>query len=80
MADPALDAATRSMPDGARHESAGWALASAREALAPVRELHKPVSAIWSRSHFACAACNQVWPCATALTCYTTEELSRDVE
>lgn len=79
MADPALDAVARSMPDGARHESAGWALAAVRDALSRVRELHQPlansVSALHPEPLCSCDGGN--WrECPTVLTCYTTEELN----
>lgn len=100
MADPAVEAARRrrrralvyrGVPDeeiAAGCEGAtGDEIAAAREALAPVREIHRPVvkhfhGLLGARTvcehcyHPAAFGVAGLWPCDTALTCYTTEELS----
>ena len=59
---------------------------AAREALKPIRELHKPARICPSLDHtnfdMTCPACESVcdqcsteWPCDTAHRCYSTEEL-----
>ena len=61
--------------------------AAAREALAPIRELHKPGTEAGYEDEPYCETCghydglsadftHQPWPCDTARLIYTTEELS----
>lgn len=89
MSDPAILAAQRAIdgPHGvaaARDEHAApLAVDAAREALAPIRDLHKP-SANHCDAHAndsACCAecieCGQLWPCDTARLIYTSEELNQ---
>lgn len=86
MTDPAGEAARRAW------ESEGWpvdelveerkdywlAVAAAREALAPLRKLHRMVSKRngWS-GHYEdiCIHCQDLWPCDTAKLVYPNEEL-----
>lgn len=94
--DPAVEAAQRywnrvdpqATPDQETH---GFAIASgaAREALAPFRELHKPIPMprmfgeprTPGSKRMACSACwtsaghRQTWPCDTARLIYREEEL-----
>lgn len=89
MSDPAVEAAER-----AERESGWWkssyaapwdrdyAIWSAREALAPIRELHQAgepfeddneyVRGIWVTN---CRECRDDWPCATARLVYSSDEL-----
>ncbi|QDF17175.1 hypothetical protein JZX82_gp80 [Gordonia phage William] len=52
---------------------------AAREALAPLRELHHREDLTWT----SCSECldpdgaPELWPCSTARLIYTTEELER---
>lgn len=67
--DPAVEAAQRARENdayGPTYEEV------AREALAPIRELHK--MAHWNTGH-VCDECDLLWPCDTARLIYTTEEL-----
>ncbi|AYB70746.1 hypothetical protein SEA_CLARKSON_7 [Mycobacterium phage Clarkson] len=87
MSDPAVEAARRVCPGTdsltalAIHRTAE---AGAREALKPIRELHRPR---WSNCINACCSgedcrlrdrvcehCEVDWPCDTAKLIYTTEE------
>ncbi|MGP3708512.1 hypothetical protein [Gordonia paraffinivorans] len=111
--DPAVDAAQRVTQPRGIPWAVGpgrYALHGAREALAPIRELHRPGHPVYTQGHGAdfedlcpdcrgkagvhecgcwgdydrdiyCATCRDekgrhaVWPCATALLVYTTDEL-----
>lgn len=96
MSDPAMEAARRAFADywpdqgdfEFAHSNEGrFGIDAAREALAPIRELHKP-SEWWNcinaccsgeecrnRSRY-CGTCDDSdWPCATARLIYTSEEL-----
>jgi len=98
MSDPAVEAAQRVNEeatysyavevDGITHEYAlkRVARAAAREALVPLRELHRPMDEDegrgphWPREY--CAACTHeddgvwmAWPCATARLIYSSAEL-----
>ena len=89
MSDPAMAAAMRAMKQRADNRIAQGAIA-AREALAPIRELHKPHRELewdgeWSDPH--CRTCaheqwgdlsHQPWPCDTAKLAYSSEELTND--
>lgn len=81
--DPAVAAAERVRCEGAYL----IAESAAREALAPVRELHSKADCDDAecgeecRYGFPmCAGCLEPWPCDTARLVYTTEELNRDGE
>ena len=89
--DPAVEAARRMMVK-ARLMEPEWtpspgAVGAAREALAPIRELHRPMTADeqvdswpgWIRGDL-CAECTSddtpaMWPCPTAKLAYPSEEL-----
>lgn len=80
--DPAVDAARRAW-DAAEEpfipmmslEQA--AIAAAREALAPIRALHR---AGWTGKprELLCSECMTAWPCDTARLVYTAEELREE--
>ena len=78
MSDPAIEAAQRAdeMCDDGAWIDGGRELSvtAAREALAPIRELHKP-SGDDCQCCTHCIECEQLWPCGTARLIYTTEEL-----
>lgn len=72
MTDPAVAAAERVTQPRGIPWAVGpgrYALHGAREALAPIRELHRPDDSA------VCAGCDMPWPCATAHLAYTTDEL-----
>lgn len=83
MSDPAIEAARRTLAawgeSETETESAATALTAAREALAPIRELHKPAMDTRTELHPepGCECGNGAdWrDCPTARLCYTTEEL-----
>lgn len=92
--DPAIAAAQRAW------DSEGWggpgrplseglsegslAEAAAREALAPLRELHRPVDSLGKTGAKVCATCRDlfgslaVWPCSSAPLLYSSSELEGD--
>lgn len=92
MSDPAIEAAQRAWhaEDDGPHDGfvrAGRLVVAAREALKPIRELHKTS---WDNCINACCSgadckhrtricghCWDQWPCDTAKLIYTTEELAR---
>lgn len=80
MTDPAVDAAQRAYGVfiGEATER-GFAIAAAREALKPIRELHR--HGIWEPTGKPyCIHCRHrevEWPCPTARLIYTTEELEQ---
>lgn len=86
MSDPAADAAQRAMGEciaacGDPGEQLGAVLndlsrAAAREALLPLRELHRPVDGDPGGYMKVCQHCDTAWPCEDALSLYTTEELN----
>lgn len=92
MTDPAIEATQRAIGKVQRSEPYRWAESGAREALAPLRELHRPFSrpaSCYSRSNMITCysrsnmitVCNHClgprdWPCPTARLIYSTEELS----
>lgn len=85
MSDPAVEAAECAAAT-AEYTGRGLVIAAAREALAPIRELHRPhTEGGWEDEPY-CLTCAhetrtsrdlsyQPWPCATARLVYTTEEL-----
>jgi hypothetical protein len=91
MPDPAIEAAQRAWeqryPNGSvslaasayRDGLGAFVVAGAREALQPIRELHRPFVTNDPRSphDVVCNHClgPKQWPCTTALYAYTTEEL-----
>lgn len=91
MSDPAEEARARAWHYRADHnwDDKTSGLAAAREALAPIRELHRPNTdehadtiidcprCITGPDHaIECAECWDPWPCDTARLIYTSEELS----
>lgn len=86
MTDPAIEAAERATQPRGIPWAVGpgrYALHGAREALAPIRDLHRPDDGhnpechcgIPANARRSCAECGQEWPCATAEVAYTTDEL-----
>ncbi|MDL9938707.1 hypothetical protein QSJ18_18325 [Gordonia sp. ABSL1-1] len=92
MSDPAREAARRAWAvGGADHDfehatEADLMIDAAREALAPIRDLHKPVTEDGWADEPSCRTCAhetwtsrdlsyQPWPCATARLIYSAEEL-----
>lgn len=84
MTDPAVEAAQRAvwqMTSGAQSsvDVRVAARVAAREALKPIREVHRPTG--WGGE---CVVCfdsegrGRQWPCDTAKLIYTTEELEND--
>lgn len=86
--DPAIGAAQRAWAAGAVPWDKGGseeaaAVAAAREALDPIRALHRPTCELGGDKcpHLpgctlsVCANCGDDWPCVTALVCYSSEEL-----
>lgn len=83
--DPAVQAAQRAdeMCDGTWIDGGReLAVTAAREALAPIRELHRPTEHTrlvgFPRAYQAepyCVEDQKSWPCDTARLCYTTGEL-----
>lgn len=97
--DPAVDAARRAWEtygwpparfdtaDTATYSPKAVPIEAAREALAPIREVHKPFDRRTMPFRPAedphDVVCNHClgpvrWPCATALYAYTSEELTND--
>lgn len=77
MNDPAVEAAKRvgkTLPYGffSRLTSSDL-IATAREALAPLRELHQKT--ICEEDGPLCFECESEWPCATARLIYREDEL-----
>jgi hypothetical protein len=73
MSDPAVEAAQRAKrayPNYQHRE-----VASAREALEPIRKLHQRIGGPLTISD-NCTSCNCFWPCATAWLVYREEELT----
>lgn len=81
MSDPAAEAARRyaaTLPFGFHSRLTGAALVfAAREALAPLQELHQPVAKCCEEcsSNRVCAECDWPWPCETAKLIYREDEL-----
>ncbi|WIC40274.1 hypothetical protein SEA_HOLLIDAY_79 [Gordonia phage Holliday] len=88
--DPAIAAAQRawdaryvgrlvSTVESAAHDGLGaLAIAAAREALAPLRELHRPFTVRTNddESWVECHSCvGQEWPCQSARLLYSSSEL-----
>ena len=78
--DPAVEAAIRALPDNSFDpEFDGYsatAIAATREALKPIRGLHRPVKRYaHPDSGLDCLECSKPWPCATACLIYPEAEL-----
>lgn len=78
MSDPAVEAAQRALPMFASNTPHQSMIDAAREALAPLRELHRNVDE-WGEP--VCAYCmghdgwHLDWPCDTARLIYPSEDL-----
>ena len=75
MTDPAVEAAQRAWDGDRRYHAYGYVVA-AREALAPLRELHKlTTDELYGRPGLICDDCDHDWPCPTAKLIYREDEL-----
>ena len=80
MTDPAVEAANRAAEKimvcglGSKLYPSDLILA-AREALAPLRELHKRTVDVLGRPGRICSDCDHNWPCPTAKLIYREDEL-----
>lgn len=78
MNDPAVEAAQRAWSHGKERLVVAFAATAAREALAPLRELHQKTHMYfsWGRDDkLMCGECGDAWPCATAKLIYREDEL-----
>ena len=79
MSDPAVEAAQRAWPYLGMMcaDPNGLAEAAAREALAPIRELHRVglTDNPYYDNDKECIECREDWPCATARLVYAEGEL-----
>jgi hypothetical protein len=79
VTDPAVEAAKRvgeTLPYGFSSKlTSRHLIAAAREALAPLRELHKLTSDEYGRPGLICDDCDHDWPCPTARLIYRGDEL-----
>ena len=76
MADPAIEAGNRVFKQFSELANpTQYTVAAAREALKPIRELHRPEP--YAQGPDYCMGCDNQWPCDTAKLIYTTEELER---
>lgn len=78
MNDPAVEAGRRVCPGTDSPTVLSIfriAEAGAREALKPIRELHKPHPGQHAAGSDVCGGCRLIWPCETARLVYTSEEL-----
>ena len=85
MSDPAVEAAARAFAQiedddltYASERDKTALIAAAREALAPIRELHKRAylnDNPYEPAEWDCGECETHWPCATAKLIYPSEEL-----
>lgn len=82
MSDPAVEAAQRACSSYLHSRRTGnpdvdhprrCLEAAAREALGPIRDLHRPEP--YAQGPDYCMGCDSKWPCETAKLAYTTEEL-----
>lgn len=79
MNDPAVEAANRAWMGHTHPLAQDIAEQGAREALAPLRELHKEI--VWypgQSDKTICSECKLFWPCATAKLIYPDDELDGD--
>lgn len=78
--DPAVEASQRAYQQGKHDPYGATMLLAAREALKPIRELHRPVKAHGTGQR-VCHCCWDAfgdyasWPCATAKFVYNSDEL-----
>ena len=72
-ADPAVEAAQRAWEKNKLRLFHVQRVAAAREALTPIRELHRSIRI--ADDYAYCGGCDEQWPCATAKLIYPTEEL-----
>jgi hypothetical protein len=78
MTDPAVEAAKRAWGVGyPSYPRNSGLIVAAREALAPLRELHQPVNKCCDEcgGNKVCSECEWPWPCATAKLTYRDDEL-----
>lgn len=84
--DPAIEAAQRAMRNWpGRRVNQDELATAAREALKPIRELHKPITEpIWwhadepgEYTRCSCQGLFGRWPCETAKLIYSSEEVDR---
>ena len=79
MTDPAVEAAKRvgeTLPYGFFSKlTSSDLIAAAREALAPLRELHKLTTDEYGRPGLICDDCDHDWPCPSAKLIYREDEL-----
>ena len=74
MNDPAVEAANRAWMGHTHPLAQDIAEQGAREALAPLRELHRPDQQCCDQCEKVCAECDY-WPCDTARLIYREDEL-----
>ena len=74
MTDPAVEAARRAGMTEFPPRSRVLAMNAAREALAPLRELHKLTIDHHGRPGRICDDCEWEWPCPTARLIYREDE------
>lgn len=78
MSDPAVKAAITAIFTEKEPTVRATAIAAAREALAPIRDLHRPTHENGQRAvceHCSAGASFVRWPCDTARLAYTDREL-----
>ena len=77
MSDPAVEAAQRAWEKNKIHSFTVQRVNAAREALAPLRELHQSVAKCCEEcsSNRVCRECDWPWPCVTARLIYREDEL-----
>lgn len=77
MSDPAVEAAQRAWDKNKVRSFSVQRVMAAREALAPLRELHQPVNECCDEcgGSRVCCECEWQWPCATARLIYREDEL-----
>ena len=75
MTDPAVEAANRAWAGHTHPLAQDVAEQAAREALAPLRELHKLTRDEYGRPGLICDDCEWAWPCPSAKLIYREDEL-----
>ena len=79
MTDPAVEAANRvgkTLPYGFSSKlTSRHLIFAAREALAPLKELHKLTRDEYGRPGLICDDCEWEWPCPSAKRIYREDEL-----
>ena len=75
VTDPAIEAAKRAGMSRFPPRSRLLAMTAAREALAPLRELHKLTVDVHGRPGRICDDCEWEWPCPSAKLIYREDEL-----